>query len=130
MSKKTILQFLKDLFFFTKSKLIVFVILTALLTLQQIGQAQLLGGAWSDTFILIGFLYIIISIIWFIFKSRNHFIVGLIILFVFVFSLKISNTYFYQERLKAEAECMNEREYQKEIGVMNCMISKGYKFYR
>jgi uncharacterized membrane protein YfhO len=81
--------------------------------------------------ILLLVLYFGLSILWFSFRSKKHFVIGLIVSGLFILILELSNNYYEKKRAIANEECLIETNSQSFNGdVMNCMSKKGYKKYR
>lgn len=128
----TTMNLIKQFFYFTKSKLITFVILS-LAILYLMGQQNMVLGNYTLLILLIILLtlYLILSILWFSFKSKKHFLIGLIAFALLLLIQWISENYSNQKRITANEECLTETNSQSFNGeVMNCMSKKGYKKYR
>ena len=126
------MNLIKQFFYFTKSKLITYIVLS-LTVLYLLGlQNMVLGNlTLSIQIIILLVIYIILSILWFSFKSKKHFLIGLITFALLLLILWISGNYSEQKRMTANEECLLETNSQSfNTEVMNCMSKKGYKKYR
>ncbi len=123
---------LKEFFYFTKSKFIIFLILAISIYVFMARQDMILGNfSYSILFIFIGVLYLVTSVLWFSFKSKKHFLIGIIVIVILFFTLRYSDNYSSQKRADAQTECMkNLNVTSMNVEVMRCLQSKGYKFYR
>jgi c-di-AMP phosphodiesterase-like protein len=80
-------------------------------------------------------LYFILNILWFSFKSKKHFLIGLITFIILILILWVSENYTAQKRSSAYDVCVkegfkSENSENFKGGVMNCMKAKGYLYYR
>ena len=126
------MNLIKQFFYFTKSKLITYIVLS-LTVLYLLGlQNMVLGNlTLSIQIIILLVIYIILSILWFSFKSKKHFLIGLITFALLLLILWISGNYSEQKRMTANEECLLETNSQSfNTEVMNRMSKKGYKKYR
>lgn len=126
------MNLIKQFFYFTKSKLITFVIFS-LTTLYLLGQQNMVLGNFTLLILIMILLtiYLILNILWFSFKSRKHFLIGLIFFALLSLIIWISDDYFAQKRNIANEECLTETNSQSfNTEVMNCMSKKGYRYYR
>lgn len=126
------MNLIKQFFYFTKSKLIVFIIVSSLIYYFLIQQDMVLGNlTWSILIGTIVVIYILINILWFSFKSKKHFFISLIVFALLLLILWISGNYSEQKRMTANEECLIETNSQSfNTEVMNCMSKKGYRYYR
>ena len=126
------MNLIKQFFYFTKSKLIVFTLLYSILYYLLSLQSMVLGNFTLEVqLILLLVLYLILNILWFSFKSIKHFLIGLIAIALLLLILWISVNYSEQKRVTANEECLIETNSQSfNTDVMNCMSKKGYKKYR
>lgn len=123
---------LKDLFYFRKSKLITFIILV-LIFLNFAGKQDAILGNITISILLtsIMVIYLFLSIIWFAFLGKKHFIISLLLLALLVFLGWYTNFIDHQKKERIENECLNENNTRvRNIEVMRCMKLKGIKFYR
>lgn len=126
------MNLIKQFFYFTKSKLITYIVLS-LTILYLLGlQNMVLGNlTLSIQIIILLIIYLILNILWFSFKSTKHFFIGLIAFALLLLILWISGNYSEQKRMTANEECLIETNSQSfNTEVMNCMSKKGYKKYR
>lgn len=126
------IQYLKDFFYFTKSKLITFLVLFVILFYLLSEQNMTLGNlTYSSLLIFIAVLYIFLSIVWFAFKSKKHFLIGLILFALLFLSNWYYNNYDSRKREEAQVECLKQTNSTViTTEVMKCMALKGYKKYR
>lgn len=132
IQKSYILSFVKDFFYFTKSKLLLFAMFTIIFLFYITEQNQVLGiFSYFEELIFIAAIYLFLSIVWFSFKSKRHFIIGLALMVLFISSIFYVNSFYSQKRSEAQAECLRQNNTTVEnIEVMKCMLDKGYKKYR
>jgi hypothetical protein len=122
----------KDFFYFTKSKLITFILLIILFQIIITPQNQILGNItiFMQAMAII-VIYLMLSIFWFAFLSKKHFFVSLLLLFILLLLGWYSNIISIQKRERIETECLKENNSTaRNIEVIRCMNSKGIKFYR
>lgn len=126
------MNLIKQFFYFTKSKLITFIVVYLILYYLLSLQSMVLENFTLATqLILLLVLYLVLSILWFSFRSKKHFVIGLIISSLFILILELSNNYYEKKRDAANEKCLTETNSQSFNGeVMNCMSKKGYKKYR
>ncbi len=127
------MSLIKQFFYFTKSKLITLIILFLGLYYVMSKENTILGDYYSVTIQITTLftLYLVLNILWFSLKSKKHFLMGLIIFALLLFTLWISGNYSKQKRMTVQKECLKETNSQSFNGeVMNCMSKKGYKKYR
>ncbi|OGI67773.1 hypothetical protein A2738_00455 [Candidatus Nomurabacteria bacterium RIFCSPHIGHO2_01_FULL_42_15] len=127
-----LVQYLKDFFYFTKFKLITFVLLFVILFSLLSEQNMTLGNiTYFSLLIFVVALYIFLSIIWFAFKSKKHFLIGLILFTLLILSNWYYNSYDSRKREEAQVECLKQTNSTViTTEVMKCMSLKGYKKYR
>jgi len=126
------MNLIKDFFYFTKSKLIVFIVLSISIFYLMAQQDVVLGNfSWSSLIIILLIIYLILNILWFSFIDKKHFIIGLILLVLFALAYFYSADYYSQKREKATNDCMVQVNSKViNIEVVRCLSSKGYKKYR
>ena len=125
-------NWVKDFFYFKKSKLITFILFILLFQILTTDQSQVLGNVTLFMQVMsIIIIYLFLSILWFAFLSRKHFIISLVLfVFLFVFGWYTNNSSL-QKRKIIENECLKANNtLVRNIDVMKCMQSKGIKFYR
>ena len=126
------MNLIKEFFYFTKSKLIVFILLSLVIFYFLAQQDMVLGNfTWSGFAIILVMEYLLLDILWFSFKSKKHFLIGLVAFILLVGAIWLSSNYSTQKRVKANEDCLKEtNSTTMNIEVMRCMTSKGYKYYR
>ena len=123
----------KHFFFFTRSKLITFILLSAALYYFMYRENAILGNLYTYNIQLTVFftLYITLNILWFVFKSKTHFLIGAIVGILLVVTLQLLGNNSAQKRADAFEACLKTTNSQALNGeVMNCMKQKGYVYYR
>ncbi len=117
----------KQFFYFTKSKFFTFLILS-LIILYFTGQQNMVLGNYTLLMqaAVILTLYFILNILWFSFKSKKHFLIGLVTFILLILILWVSGNYSTQKRSAAYDECVKEgyqiaNSENFKGGVMNCM---------
>ena len=123
---------IKDFFYFTKSKLITFILLIILFQIIITPQNQILGNItiFMQAMAIV-LIYLLLSIFWFAILSKKHFFVSSLLLFILLLLGWYSNVTSIQKRERIETECLKENNSTvRNIEVMRCMSSKGIKFYR
>jgi hypothetical protein len=132
------MNYLRDFFFFTKSKLVTFAIFVLAYLYLAMQQSSTLGNiGWDDLIFMPVLIYVLISIIWFSYRSWKHFIVGLIIFGILMLIIWTINTVSASRRATAMNECDAETEGSIATSTNDlyqifyqCMSGKGYKKYR
>ncbi len=126
------MHLLKEFFYFTKSKLIVFILLAIVIFFDLSQQDMLLGNfTWSGFASILTINYLFLNILWFSFKDKKHFLIGLVSFILLVGAVWLTNYYSTQKRAEAYDNCLKENNSTGEsIEVMQCMSAKGYKYYR
>lgn len=126
------MNLIKEFFYFTKSKLVVFILLAGVSFYLMVQQGMVLGNfAWSGLSIALIVLYFLLDILWFSFKDGKHFLIGLAAFALLLGVALLSGDNSAQKRAEAEDSCRKETNSVGLNGeVMRCMSAKGYKYYR
>ncbi len=126
------MNLMKEFFCFTKSKLIVFILLSMASYYLMAQQDMVLGNfTWSIFLIFIVTSYLFLNILWFSFKDGKHFLIGLISFLLLFGILWLLGNYSAQKRTGAFNDCLRENNSTSfNTDVMRCMSTKGYRYYR
>lgn len=129
------MNLIKEFFYFTKFKLIVFILVALFLYFFLAQQDAELGNfTWSGFALTLVVVYLFLSILDFSFKDMRHFVIGLIAFILLSGSIWISTNYSTQKKQAAYDKCIEEVKLAptstQATVLFECMGAKGYKFYR
>jgi len=126
------MNLMKEFFYFTKSKLAVFILLSVVLYYLMSQQDVVLGNfTWSGLIIILVIIYLLLNILWFSFKNKKHFLIGLGSFVLLIGAIWLSGNYSVQKRAAEYDNCLKENNSTGlNAEVMRCMNAKGYKYYR
>lgn len=117
---------LKEFLYFTKSKLITYILLSGVLLYYMIQQDRTLGNfTWFSFIIILIVEYIVLNILWFSSKGRGHFLIGLALLIIFVGSLWFFSNRSTLKRANAYEDCLKTGP---NVQLKKCMETKGFDF--
>jgi cbb3-type cytochrome oxidase subunit 3 len=126
------MNLMKDFFFFTKLKLVTFV-LGAAAFLYIIGEQNKVLGNATILGLVSGLIliYLLLCIAWFSFRDKKHFLIGLVVFILLIGGVWCYSAYSTQRRAEAYEGCLKENNLTSLNGdVMQCMALKGYRYYR
>ncbi len=129
------MNLIKEFFYFTKLKLIVFVILSGAIVAYMTQTDQILGDyfTWSNILISVLEIYLFICILFFAFKDIKHFLIGLVIFILIIGADWISNNDYNLKRVAIWDNCLKLATTDNTVNGSkfgNCLNLAGYKLYR
>ena len=121
---------LKEFLYFTKSKLITYILLSAVLIYYMIQQDKTLGNfTWFSLIIILIVEYILLNILWFSSKGRSHFLIALVILIILIGSAWFFSNRSSLKRANAYEDCLKDPSVVgPNVQIKECMEAKGFEF--
>ena len=126
-------QYLKEFFFLKGAKLGVFIVLAFFGYFLWSNNNTVLGNmTWLDLLFLFLLAYMLVNLLWFMFRSLKHFAIAFVIIVLLVCLNWVMNERAMQKRSEADDSCGGRSTQTTETirQYMKCMSEKGYPKYR